>query len=664
MNYEKKYKEALERMKSWVKGEHPECFCEAQKAAEFVFPELKENEDENIRKAIKYGLDHVFTNNTTIFEVTKEQCLSWLEGQDDQKPVLNEEDEKMFKSIIECIDGTGLLDSDQITWFKSLKDRVGCKVNYMTTKEWSEEDEYQINTILHGLDLKRAIYRKEKNKVEEDRYNTQYNWLKSFKDRVGCEVNCTTTKEWSEDDEYQINTILHILNLKKEIYKKRENKVEEDRYNTQYNWLKSIKDKYKDAVEYDKARLEKQDEQKETLCDKCRREQPYHSCQDITELGRCVLEHQCEQKSNNVESKFKVGDWIIQNGVGTYKIVEVCESWYEVVDAEDNQYSISFDKEYMCHLWTIQDAKDGDVLTFVKNGTIFIFKNVLDNMPYSYCGIDYFARFRNCIEEGGKEGRNWTSSLQGICPATKKQRDILFQKMKEAEYEWDAENKLIRRLSKFHVGDKLISSKNPRLTYNILEVGHINELGNTEYKVEIFTDGKAQNPCNILYMECCKVDEWAELINQKSNDKVEPKFKAGDLAVDNCGYIWKIEGILNQFYLLEGVEGGESRPPIELVNKNFHLWTIQDAKDGDVLSYVTDKGNLWILIYKSFYEPYEGHVHYHALLANDDFSCEGTCCISIDNLKPSSIEQRKLLFQKIEEVGYKWDLEKKELINE
>ena len=38
--------------------------------------------------------------------------------------------------------------------------------------------------------------------------------------------------------------------------------------------------------------LEKQGEQKETLCEKCRREQIYHSCQDITELGRCALEYQ------------------------------------------------------------------------------------------------------------------------------------------------------------------------------------------------------------------------------------------------------------------------------------------------------------------------------------------------------------------------------------
>jgi len=374
---------------------------------------------------------------------------------------------------------------------------------------------------------------------------------------------------------------------------------------------------------------------------------------DITKQG--------EQKSaNTIESKFKVKDWITGEEVYTAKIINIDDDKYEVefIDGSKGLYLIDFiDKFY--HLWTIEDAKDGDVLA-TKNGVIFINddsrkgKVTLDS--YCYLSIQY----EFCIEDH-KTG-SWLYKDR-IKPATKEQREFFFAKMKKAGYEWDAENKLIRRLSKFHVGDKLISSKNPRLTYNILEVGHINELGNTEYKVEIFTDGKAQNPCNILYMECCKVDEWAELINQKSNDKVEPKFKAGDLVVDNCGYIWKIEGILNQFYLLEGVEGGESRPPIELANKNFHLWTIQDAKDGDVLSYVTDKGDLLILIYESLYKPYEGHVHYHAILENDKFSGKGTCCISIDNLKPATKEQRDLLFEEMGKSGYIWDVNRKEMVS-
>ena len=42
---------------------------------------IEESEDERIKKAIKYGLYYVFTNNTTVYETTKEQCLAWLEKQ-------------------------------------------------------------------------------------------------------------------------------------------------------------------------------------------------------------------------------------------------------------------------------------------------------------------------------------------------------------------------------------------------------------------------------------------------------------------------------------------------------------------------------------------------------------------------------------------------------
>jgi hypothetical protein len=51
--------------------------------------------------------------------------------------------------------------------------------------------------------------------------------------------------------------------------------------------------------------LEKQGEQKETLCDKCKKAQPSHSCQDITALGRCALEKQGEQKLTEFEKAVK-----------------------------------------------------------------------------------------------------------------------------------------------------------------------------------------------------------------------------------------------------------------------------------------------------------------------------------------------------------------------
>lgn len=61
----------------------------------------------------------------------------------------------------------------------------------------------------------------------------------------------------------------------------------------------------------------------------------------------------------------------------------------------------------------------------------------------------------------------------------------------------------------YNVGDILRSLKNPRLTYNILETGHINERDKEEYKVEIFADGKAEEPRNIKYIVCEEMDKWA-----------------------------------------------------------------------------------------------------------------------------------------------------------
>jgi len=148
---------------------------------------------------------------------------------------------------------------------------------------------------------------------------------------------------------------------------------------------------------------------------------------------------------------------------------------------------------------------------------------------------------------------------------------------------------------------------------------------------------------------------------QKSADKVEPKFHEGDWAVSNLdGKARQISEIhfdeYNSYYVVDGKSVN-----LEEYDRLHHLWSIADAKDGDVLAYVTDEEDLWIMIYWSLYKPYEGHVHYHALLVNNDFSDKGTCCICIDDLKPATKEQRDTLIAKMTEAGYEWDAEKKEL---
>jgi hypothetical protein len=156
------------------------------------------------------------------------------------------------------------------------------------------------------------------------------------------------------------------------------------------------------------------------------------------------LDEQCEKKpADKIEPKFKVGDWIVQENIGVYKVTEICESWYEVIDGEDNHYSISFDKEYMCHFWTIQDAKDGDVLA--ADNYIILFKKLLpQNGGVSYCHYDYA-----CSDPyfNFNEDNNWYFGKESkIHPATKEQHELLFQKMKEAGYWWDAEKKELKMI--------------------------------------------------------------------------------------------------------------------------------------------------------------------------------------------------------------------------
>ena len=102
--------------------------------------------------------------------------------------------------------------------------------------------------------------------------------------------------------------------------------------------------------------------------------------------------------------------------------------------------------------WTIQDAKDGDVLFHsdsASNG-IFIFKELL---KYEFsekviCYCDYDSEDHFCL---GEHHTCCWADAKILHPATKEQRDTLFAKIKEAGYEWDAEKKELKKIEhKWH----------------------------------------------------------------------------------------------------------------------------------------------------------------------------------------------------------------------
>ena len=147
-------------------------------------------------------------------------------------------------------------------------------------------------------------------------------------------------------------------------------------------------------------------------------------------------------------------------------------------------------------------------------------------------------------------------------------------------------------------------------------------------------------------------------IEQKSVDKVEPKFHEGDWVVyknDTCQIVKREEGC-NKLVTVFGIEK-------ELVNERnlstARLWTIQDAKDGDVLEF-GDHGRLVTGIL-SFVNKTTGKVDVSCLLEGSKFKIG--VFYNLDTVKPhpATKEQRDLLFQKIKENGYEWDSQKKEL---
>ncbi len=159
------------------------------------------------------------------------------------------------------------------------------------------------------------------------------------------------------------------------------------------------------------------------------------------------LDKKSEQKpADKVEPKFHEGDWIISDTVN--KDYQICK----IIGIKDGNYTIEsiygykgynqfeeFDNVY--RLWTIQDAKDGNVL--VNGSNIFIFSNLSSTRVMGYCHINLDdGRFYD--DKGKNECFGLIDAV--FTPTTKEQYFLLFQKMKEAGYEWDAEKKELKKI--------------------------------------------------------------------------------------------------------------------------------------------------------------------------------------------------------------------------
>lgn len=373
--------------------------------------------------------------------------------------------------------------------------------------------------------------------------------------------------------------------------------------------------------------LEKQSEQKEMVCDKCKKEQPSHSCQDITALGRCALEKQNEKSSirerydkiknsewfkktykgisisdENIEPKlkFNIGDWVVFNNKhqSIYQIEKIENGYYILRHTHGGSFRVCVLHDESLRLWSIEDAKEGDILANKANDAILIFKNIQNNYLFSsYC--DYFVNtFR------AKQFSLWASSA--FIPATKEQREILFAKIKDAGYEFDFNKKELKKIKQKHIVDGILTATN--------------------------YDKMFQN-CNLN------------------------KFNVGDWVVNKLGDVWHIDSIDTKNYQISDGKGNYNYFPISKQDE-MHLWTIGDAKAGDVL--ISEDDCPFIYAGNHIYIKYL--TAYCGITNNGEFKIsDKTELWTNDNVKPATKEQRDFLFSKMKETGYEFDFKKKEL---
>lgn len=135
------------------------------------------------------------------------------------------------------------------------------------------------------------------------------------------------------------------------------------------------------------------------------------------------------------------------------------------------------------------------------------------------------------------------------------------------------------------------------------------------------------------------------------------KFDVGDWIIKENYSAQQVIKLREESYILNGSISGIETLPKKYVENNYHLWTIRDAKAGDVLEY---EGEVFIFKGAVFYHTVVYHCCYdgrrfipHSVysLLEDDFA----------NIHPATEGLRHLLFQKMHEAGYEWDAEKKEL---
>lgn len=155
-------------------------------------------------------------------------------------------------------------------------------------------------------------------------------------------------------------------------------------------------------------------------------------------------------------------------------------------------------------------------------------------------------------------------------------------------------------------------------------------------------------------------EEKVNNANIVGTNNIKPKFKIGD---------WIIRKVNNSVYQIIGYENNTYRIKkpdciyyelLSVIDETYRLWHITDAKDGDII--VTENGNIFIFkgiqdcVVYDYCGLYYGKIDIYPSNVNE--SCAKELPI---NYTPATKEQRDLLMKALNDAGYTFDFNKKEV---
>ena len=468
-----------------------------------IFHELKESEDEKIRRwiidDIKYNINNEFNNSKYTKEAKK--AIAWLEKQGKQEQLYihfgeipTDEKSKIYKGEIEVGIENGV---SVYPAFKTNEGNIVLGLNLPITEttlhtqqhliEYDNRPCYLVKGDYIGKDtdgqplinnitiIKKIDNYRVKEKIENidnqncikpnnmDKSKSQENdWLEKQRDK---------DKLIQELGEYKVKYTQEVL---EKYINSMSNKDDERLRKTAIAFLKDFAEQgYENAIECIDW-LEKKGEQAslqtnerawlylvsdvltwkdgigQYLDDQRVQELAKKLCSEYAQklynpsvLSNSPNTEKNEQKSTNkIEPRFKVGDWVVQN-YNLLKIRYVGNEYYcfETVDAYVD-YMLVSEIDSLYHLWTIQDAKVGDVLEFVDHGRLVI--GILSGINKTTGKVDV-----SCLLEDNKFKLGVFYNLDTISPhpAIKEQRDILMKAMNDAGYKWNTRTKTLEKLA-------------------------------------------------------------------------------------------------------------------------------------------------------------------------------------------------------------------------